>query len=199
MLKYTRLGQQLYIKFARLNHHFVYMYQHATAYTRLSHPTSSSVKMSSDPSWEPEFCLYCDRQTDGALYCSESCRLRDFESSSTSLSTTAGSPGVASSSFRWSVPRNQTKFYLPPAYDFTNAQPYGSTPLPQSHVSTRSGASSSGTGLTPSSSHSSLCSLGSTSSAASENSPMSDKTKKHLRDYASSFEHARTQNRRRSC
>ncbi|KAF2970458.1 hypothetical protein GQX73_g3148 [Xylaria multiplex] len=160
--------------------------------------------MSSDPSWEPEFCLYCDRQTDGTLYCSESCRLRDFESSSTSLSTTAGSPGLASpSSFQWSVSRNQTKFYLPPAYDFTNAQPYGSTPLPQSHVSQRSGSSSSSSaGLTPSSSHSSLCSLGSTgstSSTASENPHISDKTKKHLRDYASSFEHARTQQRRRSC
>ncbi|KAI1428022.1 hypothetical protein F5Y12DRAFT_711654 [Xylaria sp. FL1777] len=157
--------------------------------------------MSTDPSWEPEFCLYCDRQTDGTLYCSEACRLRDFESSSTSLNPTAGSPSLASpSSFQWNVPRNQTKFYLPPAYDFTNPQPYGSTPLPQSHVSPRSGSSSSsGAGLTPSSSHSSLCSLGSTSSTGSENPQISDKTKKHLRDYASSFEHGRNQNRRRSC
>ncbi len=176
------------------------MYQHSTAYTRLSNQPSS-VKMSSDPSWEPEFCLYCDKQTDGTVYCSESCRLRDIESSSTSLNTTPGSPGLASPSFQWSVPRNQTKFYLPPAYDFTNPQPYGSTPLPQSHVSQRSGSSSSsGAGLTPSSSHSSLCSLGSISSTGSENSPqISDKTKKHLRAYASSFEHARTQTRRRSC
>ncbi|KAI0485472.1 hypothetical protein F4859DRAFT_471264 [Xylaria cf. heliscus] len=158
-----------------------------------------TVKMSSDPSWEPEFCLYCDRQTDGALYCSESCRLRDFESSSTSLNTTSGSPGLASSSFQWSVPRNQTKFYLPPAYDFTNPRPYGSTPMPQSHASQLSGSSSSSGGLTPSSSHSSLCSLGSTASSTSESPQISDKTKKHLRDYASSFEHARTQQRRRSC
>ncbi|KAI0112129.1 hypothetical protein GGR51DRAFT_557310 [Nemania sp. FL0031] len=158
--------------------------------------------MSSDPSWEPEFCLYCDRQTDGTLYCSESCRLRDFESSSTSLSTTSGSPSVGSpSSFQWSVSRNQTKFYLPPAYDFSNPRPYGSTPLPQTHASQRSSSTSSSpssTGLSPSSSHSSLCSLGSTASTASENPQLSDKTKKHLRDYASSFEHARTQQRRRS-
>ncbi|KAI0200621.1 hypothetical protein F4808DRAFT_460727 [Astrocystis sublimbata] len=149
--------------------------------------------MSSDPSWEPEFCLYCDRQTDGALYCSESCRLRDFESSSASLhtSTSEGSSGPASPSFQWSVPRNQTKFYLPPAYDFSNPRPYGSTPMPQSSSSSR--------GLTPSSSHSSLCSLGSTASSASESPQISAKTKKHLRDYASSFEHARTQHRRRSC
>ncbi|KAI1297371.1 hypothetical protein F5Y03DRAFT_398602 [Xylaria venustula] len=158
--------------------------------------------MSSDPSWEPEFCLYCDRQTDGALYCSEACRLRDFESSSTSLNTAVGSPGLASPSFQWSVPRNQTKFYLPPAYDFANPRPYGSTALAQSQstVSQPSGStSSSGAGLTPSSSHSSLCSLGSTSSTTSENPQISDKTKKHLRDYASSFEHARPQHRRRSC
>ncbi|KAI1127332.1 hypothetical protein F5Y10DRAFT_196140 [Nemania abortiva] len=174
-------------------------YQHTSTYTRLRNQQLST-KMSSDPSWEPEFCLYCDRQTDGALYCSESCRLRDFESSSPSLSTTTGSPSVSSpSSYQWSVSRNQTKFYLPPAYDFRNPQPYGSTPLPHTHVSQRSNsASPSSTGLTPSSSHSSLCSLRSTSSTASENPQLSDKTKKHLRDYASSFEHARTQQRRRS-
>jgi hypothetical protein len=175
------------------------MYQHTSTYPRL--PTErSSAKMSSDPSWEPEFCLYCDRQTDGALYCSESCRLRDFETSSTSLHATAGSPGPSSpSSFQWSVPRSQTKFYLPPAYDFANPQPYGSTPLPQYPTSQRTASSaSSSAGLTPSSSHSSLCSLRSTSSAGSESPQISDKTKKHLRDYASSFEHARTQ-RRPSC
>ncbi|KAI8624035.1 hypothetical protein F5Y19DRAFT_481056 [Xylariaceae sp. FL1651] len=156
--------------------------------------------MSSDPSWEPEYCLACDRQTDNAIYCSESCRLSDFENSSTSPSSVS-SPGLAGpSSFSWSVPRNQTKFYLPPAYDFSNAQPYGSTPLPQSYLSQRTGSTISSTQvLTPSSSHSSLCSLGSTSSSSSESTQISDKTKKQLRDYASSFEHARLQQRRRSC
>lgn len=175
------------------------MYQRTSTYPPLSNQQQPLVKMSSDPSWEPEFCLYCDRQTDGALYCSESCRLRDYECSSTSLNSTS-SAGLTSPSFQWSVPRNQTKFYLPPAYDFSNPRPYGSTPMPQSHTSQLSGSSSSSSGgLTPSSSHSSLCSLGSTSSTASESPQISDKTKKHLRDYASSFEHARTQQRRRSC
>ncbi|KAI1187944.1 hypothetical protein F5B17DRAFT_295524 [Nemania serpens] len=178
------------------------MCQH-TSSTYFGLPThQTSVKMSSGPSWEPEYCLYCDRQTDGALYCSESCRLRDFESSSNSLATTPGSPSLASPASQWSVSRNQTKFYLPPAYDFTNPRPYGSTPPSQSHVSQRSSSSSSSSsssaGLTPSSSHSSLCSLGSTASSGSENLHISDKTKKHLRDYASSFENARPQ-RRRSC
>jgi hypothetical protein len=177
------------------------MYQHTSTYVHPHNNQQPPSTMSSAPSWEPEYCLFCDRQTDGALYCSESCRLRDFESSSTSLNSTASSPGLASpSSFNWNVPRNQTKFYLPPAYDFSKPQPYGSTPLPQSYLSRRSGSSSSSAPvLTPSSSHSSLCSLGSTSSSGSENPQISDKTKRHLRDYASSFEHARAQQRRRSC
>lgn len=28
--------------------------------------------------WDHQFCLACDRQTDGATYCSESCRLADL-------------------------------------------------------------------------------------------------------------------------
>ncbi|XXG97091.1 Karyopherin transporter [Hypoxylon texense] len=154
--------------------------------------------MSSDLSWEPEYCLACDRQTDGATYCSESCRLSDFEKTSSS-STPASTPGVAgSSSYNWTAPRPQAKFYLPPAYDFSNAQPYGSTPVPQSYLSQRSDSSASSTRvLTPSSSHSSLCSLRSTSSSGSESTQVSDKAKKQLRDYASSFEHARVQQQRR--
>ncbi|KAI8951236.1 G-protein alpha subunit-domain-containing protein [Xylaria longipes] len=43
-----------------------------------------SVNRSSNVSREPKNCLYCDRvtQINGALYCSELCRLRDRESSS---------------------------------------------------------------------------------------------------------------------
>jgi hypothetical protein len=177
------------------------MYQNTPIHSHLSTQPAPG-RMSSDPSWEPEFCLYCDRQTDGAVYCSESCRLRDFESSSMSLNTAAGSLSLTSStSSHWSGSRQQTKFYLPPAYDFAHAQPYGSAPLQQSHTPPHSSSSnSSSTRLSPSSSHSSLCSLGSsTSSTTSENTHISDKTKKHLRDYASSFENGRTQHRRRSC
>ncbi|KAI1093817.1 hypothetical protein F5B19DRAFT_105665 [Rostrohypoxylon terebratum] len=156
--------------------------------------------MSSDLSWEPEYCLACDRQTDGATYCSESCRLSDFEKTSSAASTPVTTPGLSSpSSYNWTAPRPHGKFFLPPAYDFSNAQPYGSTPLPQSYLSQRSESSSSSSAriLTPSSSHSSLCSLRSTSSTGSEGSQLSDKAKKQLRDYASSFEHTRLQQSRR--
>ncbi|KAI1107304.1 hypothetical protein F4804DRAFT_195031 [Jackrogersella minutella] len=159
--------------------------------------------MSSDLSWVPEYCLACDSQTDGATYCSESCRLSDFEKTSSAASTPVTTPGLTSpSSYNWTAPRSQSKFYLPPAYDFSNAKPYGSTPLPQSYLSQRSESSSSTSSsariLTPSSSHSSLCSLRSTSSSGSEGVQLSDKAKKQLRDYASSFELTRPQQRRRS-
>ncbi|KAI1339899.1 hypothetical protein F5Y15DRAFT_380819 [Xylariaceae sp. FL0016] len=155
--------------------------------------------MSADLSWEPEFCLACDRQTDGKIYCSESCRLSDFDNSASAVSTPASSPGLSGPSFfNWTIPRTQTKFYLSPAYDFTNAQPYGSTPVPQSYFSQRSeSTTSSARVLTPSSSHSSLCSLRSTSSSGSDSSQVSSKAKKQLRDYASSFENARIQQSRR--
>lgn len=153
-------------------------------------------KMSSDLSWEHQFCLACDRQTDGATYCSESCRLSDFEKSSSAPSTPTGSHSLADSSFSWSSPRSQAKFVLSPAYDFNNAQPYGSTPLPQSFLSQHSETSTSTRVLTPSSSQTSLCSLQSTSSSGSGSSNLSDKARKQLRDYASSFEHAQLQRRR---
>ena len=151
--------------------------------------------MSSDLSWEHQFCLACDRQTDGATYCSESCRLSDFEKSSSTESTPASSPGLNDSSFSWTAPRSQSKFVLSPAYDFSNAQPYGSTPHPQPFLSQRSDSTSSARGLTPSSSHTSLCSLQSTSSTTGT-SHLSDKAMKQLRDYASSFEHTQLQRRR---
>ncbi|KAK7977636.1 hypothetical protein PG996_003690 [Apiospora saccharicola] len=157
--------------------------------------------MSFDQSWDHQFCLSCDRQTDGATYCSESCRLSDFESSSpsTMMNTRSSSLGLAASSHSWATSKSaSSKFYLSPAYDFSNAQPYGSTPQPQSPLAQRSElmSASSGRALTPSSSHSSLCSLQSNSSIGSDSKRLSEKAKKQLRDYASSFEHAKVQRRR---
>ncbi|KAI0137385.1 hypothetical protein BJ170DRAFT_58362 [Xylariales sp. AK1849] len=157
--------------------------------------------MACNPAWEHQYCLSCDRQTDGATYCSESCRLSDFDKSSTTFSTPASSPGLAGSNFSWTTPKPQAKFYLSPAYDFSKAQPYGSTPQPQSFLSRRSETTNFSPVrqvLTPSSSHSSLNSLQSNSSTGSESRQLSDKARKQLRDYASSFENARLQ-RRRSC
>ncbi|PKS10440.1 hypothetical protein jhhlp_002191 [Lomentospora prolificans] len=149
--------------------------------------------------WTHQFCLACDKQTDGATYCSESCRLADFEKtcSSPSTSTSLGRSLPSSPSTQQS-----TKFYLSPAYDFSTAQPYGSTPLPQSHLAQRTinltttATQQAHKSLTPSSSHSSLCSIQSCSSNTSEVYQLSEKSKRELQAYAVSFEQVRLQRRR---
>lgn len=157
--------------------------------------------MSSD--WAHPFCLSCDKQTDGATYCSESCRLAEYEKTA---SPAAAAPVVALAStvttqFSW-APRPQPKSYISPAYDFgvDCQQPLPADPHRNSLVSHRGNlpatqASNSRT-LTPSSSTSSLCSMKSASSSASESGQLSEKAAKELRAYASSFEQARMQRRR---
>ncbi|KAJ2977755.1 hypothetical protein NQ176_g4197 [Zarea fungicola] len=154
--------------------------------------------------WIHQYCLACDKQVqDGAAYCSESCRLADFEKSPSSPSSQASSPGFSPSSGPWAVPSHsppRPKFYLSPAYDFSNAQPYGTTPTAKpllgyysSLRTERPNQSMPLRQLTPSSSHSSLCSMQSTASDASR---ISDGAKKELLAYAVSFEQVRMQRRR---
>ncbi|KAL2143911.1 hypothetical protein VTI28DRAFT_9899 [Corynascus sepedonium] len=143
--------------------------------------------------WEHQFCLGCDKQTDGATYCSESCRLADYEKTSPSSpssapSSTAGSPASSSFPIDWMLSRptttSSTKFYLSPAYDFALAQPV-----------TRRGSTQSQT-LSPSASHASLCSMRSNSSAGLDAAQLSEKAARELRAYARSFESVRLQRRR---
>ncbi|GAB0136084.1 hypothetical protein EsDP_00004401 [Epichloe bromicola] len=161
--------------------------------------------------WAHQFCLACDKQvqSDGAAYCSESCRLADQEKGSTP-SSQASSPGFAPSGFSWSGPpspstTSKPKFYLSLAYDFGNAQPYGTGPIrsqPSSSSSYTASISDSSTSdstftrnLSPSSSHSSLCSMQSASTTG-EPKHLSDTAKQELKAYAISFEHVRLQRRR---
>jgi hypothetical protein len=154
--------------------------------------------------WTHEFCLSCDRQVqvDGDAYCSEACRMADFEKTPSTPSSQASSPGFSPASYSGAVGFSSrpapTKFYLPPAYDFNRARAYGSSPSPSSSFSSYSSEMSplSATrSLTPSSSHSSLCSMQSVSSTA-EASQLSDKARMELRAYAVSFEQVRLQRRR---
>ncbi|KAK4190143.1 hypothetical protein QBC35DRAFT_93711 [Podospora australis] len=123
--------------------------------------------------WDHQFCLGCDKQTDGA-YCSEACRLGDYEKTSpSSLSSTpssgASSPALSGPNFEWTFSKPSTtsnKFYL-------------------SHPT-----------LSPSASHTSLCSMRSTSSAGLDSRHLSEKSVKELRAYANSFESVRNQRRR---
>ncbi|KAH6640730.1 hypothetical protein F5144DRAFT_482477 [Chaetomium tenue] len=137
--------------------------------------------------WEHQFCLGCDKQTDGATYCSESCRLADYEKTSPSTpSSAASSPALSGPPPDWALSRptttSNTKFYLSPAYDFGLAQP-----------STRRGSTQT---LSPSASHTSLCSMRSNSSAGLDAAQLSEKAARELRAYARSFESVRLQRRR---
>jgi hypothetical protein len=88
---------------------------------------------------------------------------------------------------------------MEPAYNFSNAQPYGTTPSPRaSHFYQPSRPRSSPVTfntkpvLTPSSSQSSLFSMQSThSSTSTEPIQLSDESRKALRAYASSFDQSR--------
>jgi len=156
--------------------------------------------MTMDIDWSPDFCLACDKQTDGRVYCSEACRLAEYEVASSNAGSATSSPTSTRGPLSWPTRRpSNTGFYLEPAYNFSNAQPYGTTPSPRSstfYQASRPQSSpipfTSKPVLTPSSSQSSLFSLqSSTSSTASEPSQLSDESKKALRAYASSFDQSR--------
>lgn len=149
--------------------------------------------------WAHAFCLTCDKQTDGTTYCSESCRLADYETTSSTTSSGPSSPSFTGSSYPWSFSKpaaSSTKFYLSPAYDFTNPQPY--RPTTQTSTAKRNDSLTPPNRiLSPSSSHSSLCSMRSSSSAGVDASQqLSEKARKELLAYASSFENVRSQRRR---
>ncbi|KAI5466985.1 hypothetical protein BGZ63DRAFT_344695 [Mariannaea sp. PMI_226] len=135
-----------------------------------------------DFDWTHSFCLACDKQVQSAkdAYCSESCRLADFEKTSTP-SSEASSPGMCHHSYPWSTKTTSTPTLLQSAYDFDLSK------TSTSEQSTRV--------LTPSSSHSSLCSMQSTSTTG-ESAQLSAKTRQELRAYAVSFENVRMQRRR---
>jgi hypothetical protein len=147
--------------------------------------------------WSPAFCLACDRQTDGHVYCSEACRLAEYEPSSNPGST-ASSPTSPRGSAAWPTRQSNKGFYMEPAYNFQQAQPYGTTPSPRAstfYQLSRPQSSpvtySSKPVLTPSSSQSSLFSMQSASSTSSEPIQLSDESRKALRAYASSFDQSR--------
>jgi hypothetical protein len=155
--------------------------------------------MSLDIQWDHQFCLACDKQTDGATYCSESCRLADFEKTSSADNSGASSPALSGPSYAWSFSNptsTTTKFYLSPAFDFSSNTQL-STPSTTTPQRSQQTSMVLPTGLlSPSSSHSSLSSMGSNPPKATEAYQLSDKAKRELQAYASSFEQVRLQRRR---
>ena len=154
--------------------------------------------MSHNMDWSPDFCLACDRQTDGSAYCGEACRLADYEKANSG--SEASSPTSQRGSIQWPTARPSNNFYLPPAYNFAayKSPPYSSTRASQSSTSRPQSSptvASSKPLLTPSSSQSSLFSMRSSSSASSEPAQLTEEAQRELRAYASSFDRSRYQRR----
>ena len=106
-------------------------------------PYHSSTGMKSG--WSLDYCLECDRQTSGAAYCSQACRLADLETyfcepepmspsdvycsqacrlanlKTYSCGPEPMSPSDASATAPWtpSSPSRTSDFYLQPAFDFS--------------------------------------------------------------------------------
>lgn len=72
-----------------------------------------------------DFCLSCDRQTNGTNFCSSACRLTQLDQFTLASSTPSSSPGDTSvtnffpSLHRSSLNSNSIGIFLPPAYDFS--------------------------------------------------------------------------------
>ncbi|KAK3372859.1 hypothetical protein B0T24DRAFT_649027 [Lasiosphaeria ovina] len=147
--------------------------------------------------WTHQFCLACDKQTDGATYCSESCRLADYEKTASPSGSGPCSPALnAPLPSEWSFARpttSSTKFYLSPAYDFSNPQP--STRSSQ-YGAISTARTTPSQALSPSTSHTSLCSIRTTSSTGLDGGYLSEKAARELRAYAKPFESVRLQRRR---
>jgi len=83
--------------------------------------------MTSETDWSHDYCLYCDKQTLGGLYCSQACRLADLEnpeSAAMSPSATYASSdtawGFTSSAYdtKSHSSKQSTNFQLPPPFNF---------------------------------------------------------------------------------
>ncbi|KYK55244.1 hypothetical protein DCS_07207 [Drechmeria coniospora] len=143
--------------------------------------------------WSHQFCLACDKQvqSDGAAYCSEACRLADHETTSTP-SSRAGSPSFAPSGYGYpwtTCPRPSSPstrgLCLSPSWDLS---------MPARSFLAPSSPSAPPSNLTPSSSHSSLCSMRSAASSTDSTS-LSRKSMQELKAYAVSFEQGRVRRR----
>lgn len=165
--------------------------------------------MTMDSNWSPDYCLSCDRQTSGGVYCSQVCRLADLETSS--CASEPASPTSAGQSSFWasSISPSAAGFYLQPAFDFSayrstksySSESHRTKPTYQtSYFSTTFHtqtppipAPTSKRILTPSSSQSSLTSM---QSKASQKSGLSAQAKTELRSYTNSFDLIRNWRRR---
>lgn len=122
-----------------------------------------------------DFCLACDRQTNGSTFCSQACRMAELElytgSEPSSTVCNTSSPEAAQTQRS-----NASGFELPPAYNFTSHRQTSSTSL----ATSSSSLSSSSPPLSP-----------------KTTSQFSAQVQSDLRDYVGAFDKNRTILRRR--
>ena len=141
--------------------------------------------------WTHSYCLTCDTQTDGTTYCSESCRLAEYEQAS-NASSGPSSPAFSGPSYPWtsSRPTAANRLSLSPVYEFSHSTSH------QASQQRRGSLAPPLRVLSPSSSHASLCSMKSNSSSTTDAAmQLSDAARRELLAYASSFENARSSRR----
>ncbi|OJD22340.1 hypothetical protein ACJ73_06311 [Blastomyces percursus] len=152
--------------------------------------------------WSLDFCLVCDRQTLGAAYCSQACRLAEMDGCasaadsepSSPTTTTAASPWTARAHQRQRQHQHPSALHLGPAIDFSGYKFPGSSSSSSSTPSMPS-SSSSRQRLSPSSSQTSLSSL---HSVSSNSSSLSGQARSELENYSGSFDKVRDWKRRRT-
>jgi ECL1/2/3 zinc binding proteins len=152
-----------------------------------------------------DFCLACDRQTNGTPFCSQACRLAELDHSLSSSVPTSPIYTPHGSSHPGHGPvRNG--FQLPPAFDFSSYRrtratqspkvlPKSSTAASQLTEQPSIGTAPRSPNLTPSSSQTSLSSLRTNQSSSSG---ISEQAWVELRNYASGFDQVRALKRRMS-
>lgn len=148
--------------------------------------------------WSLTYCFACDKQTQGDLYCSQSCRLADMESSSD-----WSKPPTPTTTTSSSEVNRGTGFYLSPAINFSVYKPSNAlfpfatshtTSSPASYFPSYTSAQSTATKTLTSSSSSS--SLSSTQSVSSQTSHLSEQARNELLGYTNSFDNVRNWKRR---
>ena len=160
-----------------------------------------------------DFCLACDRESLNGPYCSEYCKMLDFEKS-TSTTTLASTTFQSYQQSRYQPPsrpsfasNSSNAYVLPPAYQFPsrNTMTGYSQPTQAGHDRSKSSyfmrcttqpqtqeTESRQRSVTPSSSRSSLA------SNISNDSSMSERARQQLQEYFDLFDRSRRAKRRPS-
>jgi hypothetical protein len=142
-----------------------------------------------------DFCLSCDRQTNGTPFCSQACRLAELDHSSPSQPTSP-SDSYSERESRRSPQPARPAFYLPPAFDFSLHRT-STLPRPNRPTATRRATNpptlQSNSSPSPTSSQTSLSSV---KTIQSHHTKLSQQAEIDLKKYARSFDQIRTLRRR---